>query len=104
MCIAIPMQVISAGSVGAQCVDAQGQEAHIDLSLVGAVQPGDWLLTFLGAAREIIDAQRAQDINRALAGLAGAMRGDLSAIDAAFADLIEREPELPEFLRSRAAH
>ena len=104
MCIAIPMQVLSAELGAAICIDAQGQESHIDLSLVGAVRPGDWLLTFLGAAREIIDADRAQDINRALAALAGAMRGDRAAIDAAFADLIDREPQLPEFLRPRTTH
>ena len=99
MCIAVPMRVVSSNGPMAHCVDADGREAVIDLALVGAVREGDWLLTFLGAARELIDAARAASINLALGALAAAMRGDAAMIDAAFADLIDREPRLPEFLR-----
>jgi len=54
---------------------------------------------FMGAAREIIDADRALQIDRALGALESALAGDLSAIDAAFPDLVGREPQLPEYLR-----
>ena len=50
-------------------------------------------------AREIIDADRARQIDRALGALEAALAGDLSDIDAAFPDLVGREPQLPEYLR-----
>jgi hydrogenase expression/formation protein HypC len=99
MCIAHPMQVLSSHEGLALCRDAEGREVPIDLSLVGEVQPGTWLLCFLGAAREIVPEERALDIQRALGALAAALRGDTSAIDAAFPDLVGREPQLPDFLR-----
>ena len=71
----------------------------IDLSLVGEQPPGTWLLTFLGAAREVIDADRAAAINNALAALDAAMAGDHARIDALFADLVDREPSLPDHLK-----
>ena len=85
MCIATPMRVLKVHPdvPTGVCVDRYGVEARIDLSLVGAVEPGAWLLVFLGAAREIIDAERAGDIDRALGALESALRGDVAAIDAA---------------------
>jgi hydrogenase expression/formation protein HypC len=99
MCIAHPMQVISQLQGQALCRDAAGREVPIDLSLVGDAPPGTWLLCFLGAAREVIPEQRAHDIQRALGALASVLGGDTSAIDAAFPDLVGREPQLPDFLR-----
>ena len=101
MCIAVPMRVLTVSEGSALCADADECQSRIDLALVGPVAPGDWLLTFLGAAREIIDAERALSIARALRALAGVMRGDAAAIDAAFPDLIGREPQLPDFLIRR---
>jgi hydrogenase expression/formation protein HypC len=99
MCIAHPMQVIRSQEGQALCRDAEGREVPIDLSLVGAVADGSWLLCFLGAAREVVPEERALDIQRALGALASALRGDTAAIDAAFPDLVGREPQLPDFLR-----
>lgn len=100
MCIATPMQVLTTRAGLAQCVDRHGQHADVDLALVGAVDAGAWLLVFQGAAREIVDAARAADIDRALTALDALQRGDPSLIDGAFADLIGREPQLPDFLRN----
>ncbi len=99
VCIATPMQVLEADGGRARCRDRHGVEAIIDLSLVGPVAGGEWLLTFLGSARERIDAQRAQSIDRALSALEAALNGDVGAIDEAFSDLVGREPPLPELLR-----
>lgn len=100
MCIAQPMRVLSCDQRQALCLDAAGREVAVDLSLVGPVPPGAWLLCFLGAAREVIPEERALDIQRALGALESALRGDTAAIDAAFADLVGREPQLPDFLRT----
>lgn len=96
MCLGIPVQVLASGDHVARCAGRDG-EVSIDLSLVGVQPPGTWLLTFLGAAREVISAERAAAVNAALAALAAAHDGatDFSAF---FADL-DREPQLPDFLR-----
>lgn len=98
MCLGIPVQVLECGEHFARCAGRNG-EVRVDLSLVGQQLPGIWLLTFLDAAREVIDAERAATINVALDALAAAHAGatDFSAF---FADL-DREPQLPEFLRAQ---
>ena len=96
MCLGIPMQVIAPEGFGAHCQGPEG-ERWIDLMLVGPQAPGTWLLTFLGAAREVIDAERAEQILAALAALGAAQAGEQD-FSAFFADL-EREPQLPDFLK-----
>lgn len=98
MCLGIPVQVIDCGEHFARCRGRAG-EVDIDIRLVGAQVPGTWLLCFLDAAREVIPAERAAAVNAALAALSAVDAGatDLSAF---FADL-DREPQLPEFLRTQ---
>lgn len=98
MCLGIPARVIECGEHFARCASRNG-ELRVDLSLVGVQPPGTWLLTFLDAAREIIPAERATAIDAALDALDAAQSGttDFSAF---FADL-DREPQLPEFLRTQ---
>ncbi len=98
MCIAVPVRVLTVGGNFARCVDRIGVESDVDVALVGDVQPGEWLLVFLGTAREIVPESRALDVCRALDALESIMRGDLPDIDAAFPDLAAG-PQLPEFLR-----
>jgi hydrogenase expression/formation protein HypC len=99
MCIALPMRVLSVRPGYARSVDGQGRELDVDVALVDAVRPDMWLLVFHGAAREILDVERAQGIQRALQALESALQGDVEAIDRAFPDLVGREPQLPDFLR-----
>ena len=98
MCLGIPVQVIECGEHFARCAGRHG-EVRVDLSLVGQQLPGTWLLTFLEAAREVIDAERAAAINFALAALDAAHAGETD-FSAFFADL-DREPQLPDFLRTQ---
>jgi hydrogenase expression/formation protein HypC len=113
MCLAVPLQVIRMEGVYALCAGPSGEE-RIDTLLTGPLAPGQWVLGFLGAAREVIDAERAAQVTDALAtlgtltqlqklGAGGAAANDSECIDAVlragFADLIEREPQLPDFLR-----
>lgn len=74
MCIGIPMQVLSASERRA-LVQGRGEQREVDTALVGDVAEGEWLLVFLDAARERIDAQRAAEVNAALDLLAGALSG-----------------------------
>jgi hydrogenase expression/formation protein HypC len=100
MCLGIPARIVESGEHFARCVSRNG-EIRVDLSLVGMQPAGAWLLTFLDAAREVIDADRAAAIDAALSALEAAQAGatDFSAF---FADL-DREPQLPDFLRTQQA-
>lgn len=92
------MQVIEANENSAVCVGRNGRQV-INTMLVGRVEVGQWLMTFLDAGREVIDEQRAGMVNAALDGLQALSEGGEVNLDLFFEDLVSREPTLPEFLR-----
>jgi hydrogenase expression/formation protein HypC len=100
MCLGLPVQVLECGEHFARCAGRDG-EVRLDISLVGEQPSGTWLLAFLGAAREVIPAERAAAINAAIAALTAA-EGGATDFSTFFADL-DREPQLPDFLRMRTA-
>lgn len=71
---------------------------HVDTTLVGAVRTGDWLLVFLGAAREVLDEPTALAMRDAVEAVSRIMAGD-HRIEHLFDDLIGREPQLPAHLQ-----
>lgn len=75
MCIGIPMQV-QAIEGGHAWVQGRGERRRIETALVAPVAVGDWLLVFLGSAREHLGARRAAEVNAALDLLEAAMSGD----------------------------
>lgn len=83
MCIAIPMQV-SAIEPGHAWVQGRGELQRVDTALVGGCAPGDWLLVFLGAARERIDAARAAEVNGLLDLVEGVAHGGTGSADPGF--------------------
>lgn len=97
MCIGIPMQVLSVDGIAATASDGERTEL-IDLSLTGDVIPGTWVLTFLGAAREVIDADEAAKIQSAVRALQNIMAGG-DAGDA-FDDIETKGPSLPPHLQA----
>lgn len=105
MCIGVPMQVIETGDGYAWCV-GMGEKRQIDTLLVGDLPVGSWVLTFLDSAREVLSADDAARITDAVQAVNLVMQGDAN-IDHLFADLIDREPQLPEFVqqnRTAKAH
>ncbi|MCM2328624.1 MAG: HypC/HybG/HupF family hydrogenase formation chaperone [Lysobacter sp.] len=99
MCLGIPMQVVEvAGTSAAWCTGRNGRSL-VDMTLVGPQVPGTWLLTFVGSAREVMAEEAAARVDAALDALNAVLEGDTASIDAAFADLVSREPTLPEHLR-----
>lgn len=97
MCVGIPMRVVSVDGYTA-IAEAEGRRETLDLALVGPVPPGTMVLAFLGAARAVLDETEAEQITRALAGLAAAMAGE--DLGDAFADLEAEGPCLPPHLEA----
>lgn len=103
MCMGIPMQVLEMRGTHALC-EADGQTELIDMILVGEQAQGTWILNFLGAAREVLNPEYAAQMRQALNALSLINHTDLQSsaqLDDLFADLIGREPPLPEHLRAQ---
>jgi hydrogenase assembly chaperone HypC/HupF len=104
MCIGIPMRVIEGDGVWAVC-EARGARERIDMLIVGSQPAGTWVLAFHGAARRVMSEVEALQTQDALDALQIALHGQADAksadaVDALFADLVDREPQLPEHLRT----
>jgi hydrogenase expression/formation protein HypC len=98
MCLGIPMQVIHSEGVFAVC-QGRGETRRLNMSLLGEQPAGAWVLAHLEWGREVLSAEAAARILDALDALERVMQGGTD-IDDLFADLVGREPQLPEFLRS----
>ena len=98
MCIGVPMQVVEMQGSYAIC-EADGKREQVDMLLVGDQPPGTWILNFLGGAREVLSPENAQHIRSALLALGDVMQGE-QQVDHLFADLVDREPQLPDHLKA----
>jgi len=96
MCVGVPMTVISTEGVTALC-ERRAEQRRVSTALIGEVAIGDRLLVFIDSAIRRLDPDEAQQIDDALDGLAAAIEG--RPFEHLFADLIDREPELPAHLR-----
>lgn len=101
MCLGLPQRVVSMDGYVAVC-EAEGRRHRIHMGLVGPQPPGAWVLTFLGDARCVLDEETARRMLQARQALRH-IRGGGADIDAWFPDLANREPQLPDALRPRAA-
>lgn len=98
MCLGIPMQVVEVANFRAVCA-ADGERCPVDTVLIdGGVALGDFLLVHRGRALRKLDEAEAAAIADALKALTLANAGQ--SFDHLFADLVGREPPLPEHLRA----
>jgi hydrogenase expression/formation protein HypC len=97
MCIGVPMRIVALDGIVAICEGRGGRE-RIDVALVPGPVVGDFVLAHQGRAVRAMTATEAAQTDAALDALEAALRGD-SSLDAYFADLVGREPELPPHLR-----
>lgn len=97
MCVGIPVQLLSVDGIRGDVIE-DGRPGIVDLSLTPEAQPGDWVLAFLGAAREVLTPDAAAQISAALDGLRALMAG--GDLGDAFADLDARSPQLPPHLQA----
>jgi len=102
MCIGVPMRVVEMRGTHALC-EADGRHELVDMLLVGDQPPGAWILNFLGAAREVLSAEAAEQIRAAILAVEGVMQGEAGSVDRLFADLVDREPQLPAHLQAQLA-
>lgn len=100
MCVGIPVQVVSVDGLAATAKDGD-VTVLVDLSLTGPVEPGAWLLDFLGTAREVLDPDEAQKIRAAIGALRSIMSG--GGVGDAFDDIEDRGPQLPPHLAAAQA-
>ena len=99
MCIGIPMRVIAFDAGMAVC-ERRGRRERLNALLVGEQAAGAWVLAYQGSAIRVLTAEEAAQTDAALDSLAAALAGE-SDVDAYFADLVDREPQLPAHLKER---
>ncbi|MCQ0988213.1 HypC/HybG/HupF family hydrogenase formation chaperone [Jiella sp. LLJ827] len=92
------MRIVAAMAKGRALAERSGTTSEIDVSLVDPVAAGDHVLVFLGSARRILSEAEAQAIDMAL--LAVERAGSGGDIDACFADLAGRSPQLPPHMQA----
>ncbi|HEY9079394.1 HypC/HybG/HupF family hydrogenase formation chaperone [Magnetovibrio sp.] len=99
MCLGIPMRIVTVGDGRADCQDRDGGFRDVVTLLLDKPQVGDWVLVHLDNAMRILDEDEADQISDALQALNAVLHGD--SFEHLFADLIDREPELPEAHRAQ---
>ena len=97
MCIGVPLRVVALDGHFAWC-EAGPERERLDMILVGEQAVGTWVLAFQGAARQVLSDDEARQAQAGRDALAAVLRGE-GGIDAFFADLVGRVPELPAHLR-----
>lgn len=97
MCIGIPMRIVSAGEGVAVC-EGRGRRERISVALVGDQPVGTWILAWQGSAVRLMTPEEAKETGAALDALEAVLAGE-GNVDSYFADLIDREPELPAHLK-----
>ncbi len=101
MCIGVPLQLTEQGETHAWC-EADGHREWLDMALVGMQPVGTWVLGFMGAARQVLSVEEAEQARSGRQALAAVLAGSQD-VDAFFADLVGREPQLPAHLRPTGA-
>jgi len=89
--------VVISDEGGVALCERRGERERISMLLIGPQPAGTKVLAHLGAAVRVLDNLEARQIDDALDAVTAALRGE--NVDHLFADLVDREPELPEFLR-----
>ncbi len=102
MCLGIPLQVRTTPVPGTALCTARGETTalrRVSTALLDAEpQPDEWLLVHVDIAIRALDAEEARLIDDALAAVTAAADGQ--PFEHLLADLIDREPQLPEHLQT----
>lgn len=96
MCLGLPMTIVETDGVSALC-EFRGERRRVSMLLLSNPPVGTKVLVHIDTAIRLLDAAEARLIADAIEGLTAVLSGEDR--DRFFADLIEREPQLPEHLR-----
>ena len=101
MCLGVPFRVRALDAAGnAVCTANDGNvgERTVATALLDHMpRPGDWLLVHVDVAIRALEPAEATQISNALAAVSAAASGQ--PFEHLLADLVDREPQLPEHLR-----
>lgn len=95
MCLGIPMVVVEGDDMQA-LVERRGEQRRVSMLLVGEQPVGSIVLVHIDSAVRVLDEAEAKLIDDGLDGVAAALEG--KPFEHLFADLVDREPQLPDFL------
>lgn len=93
MCIGIPMKVVEAGELTGLC-EARGLRERVDMTLVGRLPAGAWVIVHKGVARSAVSETEARKVRDALDAVERALAGDTD-VDDLFPDLGQGTLPLP---------
>ncbi|PIT05281.1 hydrogenase [Bradyrhizobium nitroreducens] len=96
MCLGLPMTIVETDGVSALC-EFRGEQRRVSMLLLSDPPVGAKVLVYIDTAVRLLDEAEARLIADAIEGLGAALNGE--DCDRFFADLIDREPQLPEHLR-----
>ena len=97
MCLGLPMTIVETDGVSALCA-FRGEQRRVSMLLLSNPPVGTHVLVYVDTAIRLLDEEEARLIGAAIDGLGAALDGE--DCDRFFADLIDREPQLPAHLRS----
>ena len=98
MCLGIPMVVVEGDDMQA-LVERRDERRRVSMLLVGEQAVGTIVLVHIDSAVRVLDEAEAKLIDNGLDGVAAALAG--KPFEHLFADLVDREPQLPDFLIKR---
>ncbi|WP_051334873.1 HypC/HybG/HupF family hydrogenase formation chaperone [Bradyrhizobium sp. Ai1a-2] len=97
MCLGLPMTIVETDGVSALC-EYGNERRRVSVLLLSEPPVGANVLVYIDTAMRLLDDDEARLIAAALQGLGAALIGQEWA--PFFADLVNRDPQLPEHLRS----
>ncbi len=95
MCLGIPMVIVEGDDMQA-LVERRGERRRVSMLLVGEQPVGSIVLVHIDSAVRVLEADEAKLIDDGLDGVEAALAG--KPFEHLFADLVDREPQLPDFL------
>ncbi len=96
MCFGVPMRIIESRGQGA-IAEGEAGRREIDCLLIGEQPVGTHVLVHVNSAVRVLDPDEAAQIADAVQAVAAAAEGQ--AFEHLIADLIDREPQLPDHLK-----
>ncbi|WIW50539.1 HypC/HybG/HupF family hydrogenase formation chaperone (plasmid) [Bradyrhizobium sp. 62B] len=95
MCLGLPMTIVETDGISALC-EFRGEQRRVSVLLLSHPPAGAHVLVYIDTAIRLLEEEEARLIAAAIDGLGAALDGN--DFDCFFADLIDREPQLPAHL------